>query len=65
MWWLLLLLLLDNFIFCWPVFLQCYFEDNIDDDKYCGHLYGLGSAYMQNGSAYTEENNAAPTTTAT
>ncbi|XP_041463041.1 CCR4-NOT transcription complex subunit 7-like [Lytechinus pictus] len=44
---------------------ECYFEDNIDDDKYCGHLYGLGSAYMQNGSAYTEENNTAPTTTAT
>ncbi|XP_033099048.1 CCR4-NOT transcription complex subunit 7-like, partial [Anneissia japonica] len=22
-----------------------YFEDNIDDDKYLGHLYGLGSSY--------------------
>ncbi|XP_071500797.1 CCR4-NOT transcription complex subunit 7-like [Diadema setosum] len=44
---------------------ECYFEDNIDDDKYCGHLYGLGSAYMQNGSSYNEENSAAPTTTAT
>ena len=37
---------------------QSYFEDNIDDDKYCGHLYGLGSAYVQNGTAFSEENNA-------
>ena len=27
-----------------------FFEDNIDDAKYCGHLYGLGASYVQNGS---------------
>jgi CCR4-NOT transcription complex subunit 7/8 len=26
-----------------------FFEDNIDDAKYCGHLYGLGTSYVQNG----------------
>jgi len=32
---------------------EMFFEDNIDDAKYCGHLYGLGqgSAPMNNGSA--------------
>lgn len=38
-----------------------FFEDHIDDAKYCGHLYGLGSgsAYVQNGTgnAYEEEAN--------
>ena len=33
-----------------------FFEDNIDDAKYCGHLYGLGTSYVQNGSSY--ENHA-------
>lgn len=41
--------------------LQMFFEDHIDDAKYCGHLYGLGSgsAYVQNGTgnAYEEEAN--------
>lgn len=37
---------------------ESYFEDNIDDDKYCGHLYGLGSAYVQNGTPFSEENNS-------
>lgn len=27
-----------------------FFEDHIDDVKYCGHLYGLGSAYVTNGN---------------
>lgn len=40
---------------------QMFFEDHIDDAKYCGHLYGLGSgsSYAQNGtgSAYEEEAN--------
>ncbi|XP_074649705.1 CCR4-NOT transcription complex subunit 7-like [Tubulanus polymorphus] len=31
---------------------EMFFEDNIDDNKYCGHLYGLGTSYVQNGSAY-------------
>lgn len=42
---------------------ESYFEDNIDDDKYCGHLYGLGSAYTNNGTTYGEE--SAPPTTST
>ncbi|KAJ8297790.1 hypothetical protein KUTeg_024321 [Tegillarca granosa] len=31
---------------------EMFFEDNIDDAKYCGHLYGLGTSYVQNGAAY-------------
>lgn len=27
--------------------LQLFFEDNIDDAKYCGRLYGLGSGSTQ------------------
>ncbi|ELW65237.1 CCR4-NOT transcription complex subunit 7 [Tupaia chinensis] len=41
--------------------LKMFFEDHIDDAKYCGHLYGLGSgsSYVQNGTgnAYEEEAN--------
>ncbi len=41
--------------------LQMFFEDHVDDAKYCGHLYGLGSgsSYVQNGTgnAYEEEAN--------
>lgn len=29
---------------------EMFFEDHIDDVKYCGHLYGLGSAYVTNGN---------------
>ncbi|XP_022086197.1 CCR4-NOT transcription complex subunit 7-like [Acanthaster planci] len=36
---------------------ESYFEDNIDDDKYCGHLYGLGSGFTQNGNYNDEVNN--------
>lgn len=28
---------------------EMFFEDNIDDAKYCGHLYGLGTSYTING----------------
>ncbi|KAL5012248.1 hypothetical protein ScPMuIL_010799 [Solemya velum] len=31
---------------------EMFFEDNIDDAKYCGHLYGLGTSYVQNGGSY-------------
>lgn len=31
---------------------EMFFEDNIDDAKYCGHLYGLGTSYVQNGTGY-------------
>ncbi|XP_025163516.1 CCR4-NOT transcription complex subunit 7 isoform X2 [Harpegnathos saltator] len=30
---------------------EMFFEDNIDDAKYCGHLYGLGTSFVVNGSA--------------
>lgn len=30
---------------------EMFFEDNIDDAKYCGHLYGLGTSYVQNGTS--------------
>lgn len=30
-----------------------FFEDNIDDAKYCGHLYGLGTSYVNGGQAYS------------
>ncbi len=29
-----------------------YFEDTIDETKYCGHLFGLGSSLFQNGIPY-------------
>jgi len=28
---------------------ELYFEGHIDNDKYLGHLYGLGATYVQNG----------------
>lgn len=28
---------------------EMFFEDNIDDSKYCGHLYGLGNSYVGHG----------------
>lgn len=39
-----------------------FFEDNIDDAKYCGHLYGLGTSYVMNGNATLEEASPIPTT---
>ncbi|XP_074603900.1 CCR4-NOT transcription complex subunit Pop2 [Brevipalpus obovatus] len=29
---------------------EMFFEDNIDDAKYCGQLYGLGASYVINGN---------------
>lgn len=29
---------------------EMFFEDNIDNAKYCGHLYGLGSSFIMNGA---------------
>ncbi|ESO01604.1 hypothetical protein HELRODRAFT_81531 [Helobdella robusta] len=29
---------------------EMFFEDHIDDMKYCGHLYGLGTSYVVNGA---------------
>lgn len=31
---------------------EMFFEDNIDDAKYCGHLYGLGTSFVMNGNCY-------------
>jgi len=44
---------------------EMFFEDNIDDDKYCGHLFGLGASYSNGCTAlaYRElntENNQQP-----
>ncbi|XP_046853546.1 CCR4-NOT transcription complex subunit 7-like isoform X2 [Xenia sp. Carnegie-2017] len=37
--------------------LELFFEDKIDDAKYCGHLYGLGTSYANNGGqAYSGPN---------
>ncbi|RWS02872.1 CCR4-NOT transcription complex subunit 7-like protein [Dinothrombium tinctorium] len=33
---------------------EMFFEDNIDDAKYCGHLYGLGTSYVVNGNSFLE-----------
>ncbi|CAG5079127.1 Similar to CNOT7: CCR4-NOT transcription complex subunit 7 (Homo sapiens) [Cotesia congregata] len=36
---------------------EMFFEDNIDDAKYCGHLYGLGTSFVVNGTGgYLESN---------
>ncbi|XP_077983781.1 CCR4-NOT transcription complex subunit 7-like [Glandiceps talaboti] len=42
---------------------EIYFEDFVDDVKYSGHLYGLGSSYVQNGSALSDENSTTNMTT--
>ncbi|XP_075214382.1 CCR4-NOT transcription complex subunit Pop2 isoform X1 [Lycorma delicatula] len=31
---------------------EMFFEDNIDDAKYCGHLYGLGTSFIVNGNSF-------------
>uniref|UniRef100_A0A1B6BXZ8 poly(A)-specific ribonuclease n=1 Tax=Clastoptera arizonana TaxID=38151 RepID=A0A1B6BXZ8_9HEMI len=31
---------------------EMFFEDNIDDTKYCGHLYGLGTSFVLNGNTF-------------
>ncbi|XP_025088355.1 CCR4-NOT transcription complex subunit 7-like [Pomacea canaliculata] len=37
---------------------EMFFEDNIDDAKYCGHLYGLGTSFVANGAGYDTYNNS-------
>lgn len=32
---------------------ELFFEDNIDDVKYCGHLYGLGTTFVNGSNAVT------------
>jgi len=31
---------------------EMFFEDNIDNDKYCGHLFGLGNSYSSGNNAF-------------
>ncbi|XP_059607440.1 CCR4-NOT transcription complex subunit 7 isoform X2 [Phlebotomus argentipes] len=33
---------------------EMFFEDNIDNAKYCGHLYGLGTSFIVNGNNYSD-----------
>lgn len=37
---------------------EMFFEDNIDDAKYCGHLYGLGTSFVVNGNNYHDNGEA-------
>ena len=53
----LIILLFLKTSFTELLILQMFFEDNIDDAKYCGHLYGLGTSYVQNGAGYETINN--------
>ncbi len=32
---------------------QVYFDQRIDEEKYCGYLFGLGNTYCSNGNGYT------------
>uniref|UniRef100_A0A336KBA5 poly(A)-specific ribonuclease n=1 Tax=Culicoides sonorensis TaxID=179676 RepID=A0A336KBA5_CULSO len=36
---------------------EMFFEDNIDNAKYCGHLYGLGTSFIVNGNNYNATDN--------
>jgi len=40
---------------------EMFFEDNIDDDKYCGHLFGLGASYSNGASALAYQQGTGPT----
>lgn len=44
---------------------EMFFEDNIDNAKYCGHLYGLGTSFIVNGNNYTAPETTETTTAAT
>ncbi|XP_053953538.1 CCR4-NOT transcription complex subunit 7 isoform X1 [Anastrepha obliqua] len=35
---------------------EMFFEDNIDNAKYCGHLYGLGTSFIVNGTNFHDSN---------
>lgn len=37
---------------------ELFFEDNIDDAKYCGHLYGLGNSFVVNGNSSHDNGDA-------
>ncbi|XP_055538859.1 CCR4-NOT transcription complex subunit 7 [Wyeomyia smithii] len=44
---------------------EMFFEDNIDNAKYCGHLYGLGTSFIVNGSSNTINSSVNNTTSTT
>ncbi|KAK2176966.1 hypothetical protein NP493_629g01031 [Ridgeia piscesae] len=44
---------------------EMFFEDNIDDNKYCGHLYGLGVPFTQNGNSTAPASNSSSNTSST
>lgn len=33
--------------------LQVFFDDELDEENYCGYLFGLGNTYTSNGNGYT------------
>ena len=37
-----------------------FFEEDIDDAKYRGHLYGLGNSYVLNGGSYDSHHGYGP-----
>ncbi|XP_044730383.1 CCR4-NOT transcription complex subunit 7 [Chrysoperla carnea] len=37
---------------------EMFFEDNIDDSKYRGHLYGLGTSFIMNGNFHDNGDNS-------
>lgn len=40
---------------------ELFFEDNIDDVKYCGHLYGLGTTFVNGSNSLTTVTSTAAT----
>merc|ERR1712020_752697 len=43
---------------------EMFFEDDIDDSKYCGHLFGLGTSYVVAPPRTNNANQSPPITTA-
>ena len=44
---------------------EMFFEDDIDDSKYCGHLYGLGTNFVVNKNSSSVNLAQSTTTTST
>lgn len=44
---------------------EMFFEDDIDDSKYCGHLFGLGTSYVVVAPTTTTNTNTSPPVTTT
>ncbi|XP_064079532.1 CCR4-NOT transcription complex subunit 7-like [Macrobrachium nipponense] len=55
----------ESFFSLSPTLSIMFFEDKIDDAKYCGHLYGLGTSFVVNGnsaSAYNDNGHTSDST---